>query len=512
VFIKDKLDEENEIGTSTEISLDDNLCSQTLTFQCQVIDHSQDNFENAKKEGKILISKVKVIPGVNDNKGEFIELYNPNDFPVDISNWYIKKITREGNFSDVNIVAPTKLKAVIPPFSYFLITNKETCSLLNISPDYEYPTSSPYGLTYDNGIALFNSNNELVDYLCWGRVNNFNNCLENPPNNKIIERKKFEKQELFSSEELNNYGHGYIAFDDDYNYIVKDTFIFSEAEPYNSQISKPVPKSITKPTLSLITSTTTLTIFSYDNQVKETKEINFHEFDFKLNWFSPAFYETSSMFYILNNSLLDEIKFKPLAYNSFKINLKPSDVFLSLVYSANLSLYQSLSNGDLPGEEKEISSSSLSYSFEGNSYNNNPEIPLKDIKLYEDENGNVKKVVFTNISDSYEIINLRVIEKRYEGKGFDNIKIRVKKIENDNVIEEKILSLKYKEIGRTICNGEYNFAYYEAYRDEINNYRLEANATYEFEIIEPHENYFFKKCEENDYIFKIYGGNMIFLQ
>jgi hypothetical protein len=512
VFIKDKLDKENEIGTSTEISLDDNLCSQTLTFQCQVVDHSQDNFENAKKEAKILISKVKVIRGVNDNKGEFIELYNPNDFPVDISKWYIKKITRSGNFSDVNIVAPTKLKAVIPPFSYFLITNKETCSLLNIFPDYEYPTSSSYGLTYDNGIALFNSNNQLVDYLCWGKVDNFNNCLENPPDNKIIERKKFEKQELFSSEELNNYGHGYIAFDDDYNYIVKDTFIFSEAGPYNSQISKPLPKSITKPTLSLITSTTSLTIFSYDNQLKEIKKINFHEFDFNLNWFSPAFYETSSMFYILNNSLLDEIKFKPLAYNSFKIDLKPSDVFLSLVYSANLSLYQSLSNGDLPGEEKEISSSSLSYSFEGNSYNNNPEIPIKDIKLYEDENGNVKKVIFTNISDSYEIINLKIIEKRYERTGFNDIKIRVKKIENNNVIEEKILSLKYKEIGRTICDGEYNFAYYEAYRDEINNYRLEANETYEFEIIEPNENYFFKKCEENDYIFKIYGGNMIFLQ
>ncbi len=512
VFIKDKLYEENEIVTSTEISLDDNLCSQTLTFQCQVIDHSQDNFENAKKEAKIFISKVKVIPGVNDNKGEFIELYNPNDFPVDISKWYIKKITRSGNFSDVNIVAPTKLKAVIPPFSYFLITNKETCPLLNISPDYEYPTSSPYGLTYDNGIALFNADNKLVDYLCWGNVDNFNNCLENPPDNKIIERKKFEKQEMFSSEELDNYGHGYIAFDDDYNYIVKDTFIFSETEPYNSQISKPVPKSITKPILNLITSTTTLKIFSYDNQLKEIKEINFHEFDFNLNWFSPAFYETSSMFYILNNSLLDEIKFKPLAYNSFKINLKPSDVFLSLTYSANLSLYQSLLNGDLPVEEKEISSSSLSYSFEGNSYNNNPEIPLKDIKLYEDENGNVKKVVFTNISDSYEIINLKIIEKRHEGTGFNDIKIRVKKIENDNVIEEKILSLKYKEIGRTICNGEYNFTYYEAYRDEINNYNIEANATYEFEIIEPNENYFFKKCEENDYIFKIYGGNMIFLQ
>jgi len=512
VFIKDKLDEENKIGTSTEIFLDDNLCSQMLILQCQVIDHSQDNFENAKKEGKILISKVKVIPGVNENKGEFIELYNPNDFPVDISNWYIKKITREGNFSEANIVAPTKLKAVIQPFSYFLITNKETCSLLNISPDYEYPTSSPYGLTYDNGIALFDSNNQTVDYLCWGNVNNFNNCLENPPDNKIIERKKFEKEEMFSSEELNNYGHGYIALDDDYNYIVKDTFIFSEAEPYNSQISKPIPKSIIKPTLNLITSTTTLTIFSYDNQIKETKEINFHEFDFNLNWFSPAFYETSSMFYTLNNSLLDEIKFKPLAYNSFKINLKPSDIFLSLTYSANLSLYRSLLNGDLPVEEKEISSSSSSYSFERNSYNNNPEIPLRDIKLYEDENGNIKKVVFTNISESYEIINLKIIEKRFEGAGFNDIKIRVKKIENANVIEEKILTLKYKEIGRTICNGEYNFAYYEAYRDEINNYNIEANATYEFEIIEPNENYFFKKCEGKDYIFKIYGGNMIFLQ
>jgi hypothetical protein len=512
VFVKDNLDEENEIGTSTEIFLDDNLCSQRLISQCQVIDHSQDNFENAKKEGKILISKVKVISGVNKNKGEFIELYNPNDFPVNISNWYIKKITSEGNFSETNIVAPTKLKAVIQPFSYFLITNKETCSLFNISSDYEYPTSSPYGLTYDNGIALFNPNNQLVDYLCWGKVDNFNNCLENPPDNKIIERKKFEKQELFSSEDLNNYGHGYIAFDDDYNYIVKNTFIFSESEPYNSQISKPVPKSITKPTLNLIASTTILTIFSYDNQIKETKEINFHEFDFNLNWFSPAFYETSSMFYILNNSLLDEVKFKPLAYNSFKIDLKPFDVFLSLTYSANLSLYQTLLNGDSPVEEKEISSSSLSYSFERNSYNNNPEISFKDIKFYEDENENVKKVIFTNISDNYEIINLKVIEKRYEVSGFDNMKIRVKKIENDDVIEEKILGLKYKEIGRTICNGEYNFVYYEAYKDKSNNYSLEANATYEFEIIEPDAKYFFKKCEGNDYIFKIYGGNMIFLE
>ena len=500
VFIKDFVDYENQISTSTEVSFPENLCFQNEVAECQIIDHSQDNFEEAKKEGKILISKVKVVEGVNNNKGEFIELYNPNEFPIDLSGFYIKKITREGNYSDVKIVAPTKIRAVIQPFSYFLIVNRDTCGTLNISIDYVYPTSSNYGLTYNNGLALFNDKDELVDYLCWGHVENFS-CLENPPEDKVIERKKINYEEALSQQELENLGHGYIAFDDDYNYLVRETFVFSDSAPYNSQITKEVFKIINKQNLELKNYPTTYTLISFDNNIKEVKEIFYHQFELILSWLSPAYYETSSIFYTLNHSYLEETKFKPLTFNSLKIDLNPSDLFSNLIYMINLSLYKESSEN--LGEETEISSTTLSYEFLG--YNFNPEIPLKEIKLFEDENGKVRKISFENNFKDYQIINLKVIERREENQGFDNLKIKVKSEEG-----EKILNFKYKEIGDKICGNEYNFAYYEFYRDEYENYFLESQKIYEFEIIEPENVYLFIKCENNDYLFKIYGGNMIF--
>ncbi len=496
VFIKDLIDDENQASTSTEVLFPKNLCFQDQIAECHVIDHSQDNFENARNEGKILISKVKIVKGVDNNQGEFIEFYNPNEFPIDLSGWYLKKITRNGNYSNLNLVAPTKIKAVIQPFSYFLIVNKETCNTLNISADYIYPTSSVYGLTYDNGLALFDNNDKLIDYLCWGDVENFN-CLENPPENKVIERKKISHEEVLNQEELENLGNGYIAFDDDYNYLIRETFVFSDGVPYNSQIVKKVFKTINKPNLELKKDSTTYTLISFDNSIKETKEKPYHQFELVLSWLSPAYYETTSLFYVLNNSYLDEIRFKPLTFNSFKIDLSPSDLFLNLDYVINLSLYKS--------EETEISSTTLSYKFSG--YNNNPEIPLKEIKFFEDENGEVKKISFENNSKGYQLINLRIIEKRDDGQGFNDLKIKVKSEEG-----EKILNLKYKETGDKICKNEYNFAYYEFYRDEYENYFLEPQKIYEFEIIEPENVYFFIKCEDKDYFFKIYGENMLFLE
>ena len=493
LFVKDSKDKENQIVTSTEVLLPKDLCSENLEAKCQIVDHSQDNFEEVKKEGKILFSKVKIIKGVNDNEGEFIELYNPNEFPVDISGWYIKKINREGNYSEVKILAPTKIKSIISPFSYFLITNKETCLKLSLPADYFYPNSSPYGLTFDNGLALFNFKDELVDQLCWGNVNNLN-CLDNPPEGKVIERKKVSYPEAFSKEELKNLGHGYIAFDDNYNYLIKETFIFSEEEPFNSQIRKEVFKTITKPELKIKGSTTTYSIYDLES-LEETKEIFYHFFDFNLTWFSPAYYETSSLFYSLN-----DIKFKPLILNSLEINLNPLDIFSNLDYDVEVFLYGSSSE-----EMKEIDSAYLVYHFPG--YNLNPEIPLRDLKFLKDENGEVKKVSFINNDDDYEIINMVVIEKRTEGKEFNDLKIKVKTRE-----EEKIIRGRYKEIVESICNNEYNLSYYQFYPDGFPDYLFKGGKEYELEIIEPQETYFFQKCENKEYFFKIYGGTMIFPQ
>lgn len=139
----------------------------------------------------IVISEIQVGgEGVND---EFIELYNPTGFEVNLENWDLKKKTNSG--SENNIL--NNIEGAIPAYGYFLIVprancgeNKnETCYEGAVLADDEYTTDS--FLANDNAVLLYDNNGNLIDKIGWGEAVDFEGEVINinPENGQSLERK-----------------------------------------------------------------------------------------------------------------------------------------------------------------------------------------------------------------------------------------------------------------------------------------------------------------------------------
>lgn len=225
LLLKDSLDNENfSLPTITSTTLPEELCNFSEPTSTLAI-------------GKVLFSEIKVIEGVNNNDGEYIELYNPNKFSINLTGWSIKKINKNGQIQKTAIVSSQKFKqVVIKPFSYLLLANKDNVGNNLVQSDIIYPSSSAYGLTFNNGLMLVNNNNQIIDKVCWGEVNNYDNCLINPPPAKVFVRKagKNSTEETIKNEEK-NYGN---SFDSE---IINNNFLLTDFEPQNSSVEEIPP-------------------------------------------------------------------------------------------------------------------------------------------------------------------------------------------------------------------------------------------------------------------------------
>ncbi|GBD34688.1 hypothetical protein HRbin35_00427 [bacterium HR35] len=512
-YLKDRVDEENYLATTSEINLQDLGCSQNILVSCNLIDHSLDNLENATS-GKVFISEVMVIEGINNNQGEFIELYNPNDYPVNISGWSLVKINKNGNFSENKLLAPTKIKAVIPPFSYFLIGNKETCNLnSNFSFDYLYPSSTLYGLTFNNGLALLNEKNEIVDYLCWGEVDNYQNCLNNPPEGKSIERKKLDRQANNLDIDLNSWGNGYLAFDENGNYLIKESFEYRDPQPENSLIFKPLPKNFLNFRGFIVKEETDYKIFDENNNLIKSGKINYHNFNLRFNFISPALYFSSTTI-SLNQLSSDYESLGPLekfAFYPLKSYQVDFDIFLQnlegLLFSLELTK-------EIEGETITlVSSTPLSWekidpemeiknvkADEGGRLLSTTKIPLREIVINKNQAG--QTLSFKNFERDYLPLIFRFISSN---ENLEEVTLKYKK-ENETEFQELKLK-KANSLGvKTICNNKYLVYYYLPGWDNLP--QFEANKNYYF-LLENNDLSFFEICPEKDYLFEIYGGDAI---
>ncbi|MCS7200783.1 MAG: lamin tail domain-containing protein [Patescibacteria group bacterium] len=235
LLLRDQLDEENiSLPATSSVTFPEEFCSF----------HSPTSSASVTK---ILISEVRIIEGIKNNYGEYIELYNPNQFEVNLNNWSLRKITKNGDFQKTPIVSSQRLRGiVIKPFSYLLLANNEYLPESNLRVDVIYPSSSSYGLTHDNGLAIIDENNEVIDKICWGKVVGYNDCLVNPQNDRVFLRKagKYSDEESMKGTEQ-NYGN---SFDSE---IVRNNFIVSEPEPQNSSHQEIPPDYFTKEELSV---------------------------------------------------------------------------------------------------------------------------------------------------------------------------------------------------------------------------------------------------------------------
>jgi len=125
---------------------------------------------------KILISEIQILPIGQ----RFIELYNPNSQPVDLTGWYIQRKTKTGSLWD-SLVSSTKFKEkTIPSNGYFLVSREIENSdvLLDLT------------LSDDNSLVLKNPNREVVDKVGWGDAQEFETIATiNPLIEKSIGRK-----------------------------------------------------------------------------------------------------------------------------------------------------------------------------------------------------------------------------------------------------------------------------------------------------------------------------------
>ena len=108
---------------------------------------------------KILISEVQILPV----KQRFVELYNPNDSPIDLTGWYLQRKTATGDDYQSFITKTDFSGKVISAKSYFLISREipNSSILLDIT------------LSDDNSLAFKNPNREISDTLGWGQAQDF---------------------------------------------------------------------------------------------------------------------------------------------------------------------------------------------------------------------------------------------------------------------------------------------------------------------------------------------------
>lgn len=107
---------------------------------------------------KILISEVKIAEKIGD-KNIFVELYNPNDFRIDLTSWYIFR-------NESSFITKTLLEGKnIPSKDYFLITRKG--STWENQADVLFDDKT---LNEDDKVTLKNPKGEIVDEISWSKI------------------------------------------------------------------------------------------------------------------------------------------------------------------------------------------------------------------------------------------------------------------------------------------------------------------------------------------------------
>jgi hypothetical protein len=200
-------------------------------------DNNQNNNQinqNNNLHYKILISEI-LING-SHYLDEYLELYNPNDIEINLTNWKLVKINKNGN-SQTLIGLRTKNtfeNKKIKPYSYLLIANEKS-NYVSLA-DLVYAES--YNLAKDNSVLLIDANDNIVDTIGWGSAIKYEGSpfSTNPENGFSLIRKatlNSDSQSINTTE--NNLGN---ALDTDNNNF---DFLITNPDPQNSNSSPKMP-------------------------------------------------------------------------------------------------------------------------------------------------------------------------------------------------------------------------------------------------------------------------------
>ncbi|MST04095.1 MAG: lamin tail domain-containing protein [Candidatus Pacebacteria bacterium] len=116
----------------------------------------------------VLISEIQLTGGSGKTTNDFIELWNPTDSDIDISNWKLRKRTQSGSESSMGVFADG---SIIKSHGFFLWANSNDGFSSSIGADIEY---SSYSIADNSSIALQDKDENIIDAVAWG------NDLTNP--------------------------------------------------------------------------------------------------------------------------------------------------------------------------------------------------------------------------------------------------------------------------------------------------------------------------------------------
>jgi len=148
---------------------------------------------------KILISEVKIASQDNE-KNEFVELYNPQEVDANLTNWYLQRKTKGttdfSTFASKTLFLSKKIKAK----DYFLIARQDS-TFSNLAD-----VITTYPLTENNTLVLKNPNREIVDMIGWGEVKDFEKApTQNPQPGESIGRKWIEENYQDTDDNSNDF-------------------------------------------------------------------------------------------------------------------------------------------------------------------------------------------------------------------------------------------------------------------------------------------------------------------
>jgi hypothetical protein len=130
----------------------------------------------------VLISEIQLAG--ETARDEFVELFNPSDSPVNLTNWRLRKRTSSGRESNLVTRFPD---ITMPPFSFLLVTHREYKG--EIEGDLRYSSSS-YSVAADNTVLLYDPGGKIVDRVGMGKASDpEGNPAPNPDPGKSIERR-----------------------------------------------------------------------------------------------------------------------------------------------------------------------------------------------------------------------------------------------------------------------------------------------------------------------------------
>ncbi|HEX9952923.1 MAG TPA: lamin tail domain-containing protein [Rubricoccaceae bacterium] len=113
----------------------------------------------AQQPGSVVITEILVNPeGVNDNVGEWFELYNTTSQPIDLQGWVVQDYTGPNSGCTANLsTTPHTIAAsvVLPPYGFAVLGN-------NANPAFNGEV--PVNYSYGTALALINSADGVLLY------------------------------------------------------------------------------------------------------------------------------------------------------------------------------------------------------------------------------------------------------------------------------------------------------------------------------------------------------------